>query len=302
MAGGETDAAEPEWRRLNRANWDERARVHLGPRGYNLTALRAGRGRLGLVEQELGPVDGLKILHLQCHIGTDSLALAQRGAQVVGVDFSPTAIGAARRLSAELGLADQTHFVQADVYEADRAVNDPHGFDRVFITWGTICWIPDLKNWARIIAHFLRPCGYLYFAEGHPAALVFDDQTGADPARPGFFWPYLLARGPLIEADPRDYSDPEARLANATTHQWLHPVGEVVTALIEAGLRLDWLHEHEAVPWRMFDCLVEDAEGFFRWPDRAWLPLAYSLRARAEEEEKIHHRGAEARRRGGRLG
>lgn len=90
--------------------------------------------------------------------------------------------------------------------------------------------------------------------------------------------PYL-GRAPLINSDPNDYADPDARLTNATTHQWLHPVGDVLTALIEAGLRLDWLHEHDRVPWRMFKCLVQDEAGLYCWPDRPWLPLAYSLRA-----------------------
>lgn len=278
MASGEAEPAEPDWRRLNRANWDERVAVHLGPGGYDLSHLRAGRGRLRLVETELGPVDGLKILHLQCHIGTDSLSLAQRGAHVVGVDFSPEAIRAARDLAKELGLDSRACFVEADIYDARGVIDGQAGFDVVFTTWGTICWLPDLTRWAQIIAHFLRPNGFFYFAEGHPAALVLDDRTGADPARPGFFWPYL-ARTPLIHADPTDYADPDARLANATTHQWIHPLSDVVTALITAGLRLDWLHEHDRVPWRMFQALVPDDEGLFRWPDRPWLPLTFSLKA-----------------------
>ncbi|HEY6433450.1 MAG TPA: methyltransferase domain-containing protein [Acetobacteraceae bacterium] len=279
MAGGETSAAnEPEWRRLNRANWDERAAIHLGPRGYDLMHLRGGRGRLPIVEAELGPVAGLRVLHLQCHIGTDSLALAQRGAEVVGLDFSAAAITAARDLAGELGLADRARFVLADVYDAPRAIAEPAAFDRVFVSWGTICWLPDVRAWANIVAHFLKPGGCFYFAEGHPAALVFDDRSGTPGGRPGFGLPYFASQ-PLIEADPRDYSDAEARLVNATTHQWLHPLADVVTAVIQAGLRLDWLHEHDAVMWRMFDCLVEGSDGVFRWPDKPWLPLAYSLHA-----------------------
>ena len=116
MAGRETGpASEPDWRRLNRANWDERAAVHLGPRGYDLTDLRGGRGRLPIVDDELGSVAGLRVLHLQCHIGTDTLALAQRGAEVVGLDFSVSAIAAARGLAAELGLSERVRFVQADL-------------------------------------------------------------------------------------------------------------------------------------------------------------------------------------------
>ena len=273
---------DPDWRRLNRANWDERVGVHLGPGGYDLRALRGGRETLPIVEHELGSVDGLRVLHLQCHIGTDSLALARRGATVVGIDFSPAAIAAAVQLAAELELGDRTRFILADVYDAPAAVAEAARFDRVFATWGTICWLPDISAWARVVAHFLKPGGVFYFAEGHPAALVLDDAAAGANGRPGFFLPYL-ARAAFVDTDPRDYADPAARLVHATTHQWLHPLSDVVTALIEAGLRLDWLHEHDAVPWRMFASLIEDAAGLYRWPDRPWLPLAYSLRATRPE-------------------
>ena len=100
--------SEPEWRRVNRANLDERVGIHLGPRGYDLSDLRAGHRRLHAIEEaELPSVGGQRILHLQCHFGADSLTLAQRGAEVVGLDFSGPAIDAARVLAAELGLADQ---------------------------------------------------------------------------------------------------------------------------------------------------------------------------------------------------
>ncbi|MBV9775999.1 MAG: class I SAM-dependent methyltransferase, partial [Acetobacteraceae bacterium] len=139
---------EPEWRRLNRANWDERVAVHLGPGSdynSNLTQLRAGRRRLDpITEAELGSVAGLRVLHLQCHFGADTLALAQRGAEVVGLDFSAPAVDAARALAAELGLSGNARFVQSDVYEAAQAVPEPGGFDRVFVTWGAIGWLPDI--------------------------------------------------------------------------------------------------------------------------------------------------------------
>ncbi len=103
--------------------------------------------------------------------------------------------------------------MQADLYDAPAAILEPAAFDRVFVTWGTICWLPDLRAWAKVVAHFLRPGGIFYFAEGHPAALVFDDRTnGAPGGRPGFYWPYL-ARAEMVEADPHDYADPEARLS-----------------------------------------------------------------------------------------
>src|SRR5882724_3758466 len=107
--------SEPEWHRANRANWDERVGVHLGPRGYDLSDLRAGRGRMNAIEEaELLPVEGKRVIHLQCHFGADSLILAQRGAEVIGLDFSAPAIAVARNLAVELGLADRARFVHAD--------------------------------------------------------------------------------------------------------------------------------------------------------------------------------------------
>jgi SAM-dependent methyltransferase len=270
MAEGKENTADA-WRQLNRANWDERVAVHLGPRGYDFDALREGWGHLPIVEDELGAVAGLNVLHLQCHIGTDSLALAQRGAAVVGLDFSAPAVEAARALAVELGLAERVRIVQADVYDAPAAIRGAACFDLVFTTWGTIVWLPDIRAWAKIVAHFLKPGGTLYFADGHPAALAFDQRLG-------FETPYF-GRTALVIDNPRDYADPDARLSNATTHEWLHPLSDVVSAVIAAGLRLEWLHEHAAVPWRMFDCLIRSTDGLYRWPDKPWLPLAWSFKA-----------------------
>jgi SAM-dependent methyltransferase len=267
--------AEPEWLILNRANWDERVPIHLAARSYALTDLRAGRGRMNRIEEaELGPVAGLRVAHLQCHFGHDSLILAQRGADVVGLDFSAPAIEAARRLAEELGLA--ARFVEANVYAAREVLEG--FFDRVYVTWGTICWLPDVVGWARVIASLLAPGGVLYFADAHPAAYVFGDETAVGDM-PGWYAPYFH-RAVLEIDDASDYADPAARLSNRLTHQFIHPVGDVVSALIDAGLQLTMLHEHDCVPWKMFACLVEGADGDFRWPERAWLPLSFSLKAR----------------------
>jgi len=267
-----------DWREANRANWDERVEVHF--KAYDLRLLRAGRGTLNAIEEsELGSVAGLRVLHLQCHFGKDTLALAQRGAEVVGVDFSSAAVTAAQKLTEELGLASRARFVHADLYDAPEAIREPGAFDVVYITWGTICWLPDIARWAEIVTHFLRPGGALYFAEGHPAALVLDDETPCTDGRPGFFVPYFQGEA-LIVDDHRDYANPKARLRCTRTYQFMHPLGQVVTALLSAGLTLEFLHEHAAVPWRMFSCLVDDGAGGYHWPDKPWLPLSYSLRAR----------------------
>ena len=267
--------SEPEWRRLNRANWDERVPAHMAADSdYDLAGLRAGHHALHAIEEaELGPVAGLRLLHLQCHFGIDTLALAQRGAIVTGLDFSGPAIEAARGLADEIGIA--ANFVQSDLYDARVALDGD--FDRVFTTWGTIPWLPDIRAWARVIASLLAPGGFLYFADMHPAALVFDDETGHD-GRPGWFAPYFQ-EGVLEIEERRDYANPQVRLSNSRTHQFVHPVASVVQALIDAGLRLTMLHEHDAVAWKAFACLVETEGGLYRFPDKPWLPLSYSLKA-----------------------
>jgi hypothetical protein len=148
----------------------------------------------------------------------------------------------------------------------------------VFVNWGAINWLPDIRRWAEIVAHFINPGGELYLAEGHRSAHVFDDEKRLPDGMPGYYIPYFVGQSLRFD-DPRDYADDSARLENATTYEWLHPLGKIVTSLLDAGLTLKWLHEHDSVPWRMFDQLVEDANGMYCWPDKPWFPLAFSLRA-----------------------
>ena len=280
-----------DWLALNRANWDERVPVHLASPDYDLVAFRAGRRQLdALTEAMLPPLAGLRVLHLQCHFGKDTLVLAGRGAAVTGVDFSPAAVAAAQALAAELGLP--ARFILSDLYGAPAAVAEPGSFDLVFTTWGTICWLPDIAAWARVVAGFLRPGGRLLFLDAHPTAYVFDDLANAGAAastqdnapdgngRPGWFMPYFNG-GPLVLDDPTDYADPAARLRNARQVTWLHPLGSVLGALQGAGLRLDRVAEHPRLTWQMFRCLMRDGDGLWTWPDRPWLPLSLEVQATA---------------------
>jgi len=268
--------AEPEWRRLNRANWDERVAAHLAPDSdYDIARLRRGNYELhGVEERELGPVAGLRLLHLQCHFGVDTLALAQKGAHVTGLDFSAPAIDAARALAAEFGIA--ADFVCADVYAARDAVEGT--FDRVFTSWGTIIWLPDIRAWARVVASVLAPGGEFYFADVHPAALVLDDAVPGSGEMPGWFVPYFH-QGALAIDEASDYANPTARLTNTATRQFIHSVADVVQALLDAGLCLTMLREHDTLAWKAFACMVEADGHLYRLPGKPWLPLSYSLKA-----------------------
>ena len=275
------DLTSGDWLDANRAQWDERVPLHVASDFYDQSKLRAGHGELYPIEEaELAAqfpdgIEGKRILHLQCHFGADSLVLAQRGATVVGLDFSKPAIRAARELATEVGLADRARFIVANVYDARHTLPEPESFDLVYTTWGTIGWLPDVVEWAKIIEWYLKPGGQLYFADGHPSAFVFDN--GPDGA-PVMAFPYDTEGVADVLDDGSDYAVADATLENTRTFEWMHPLSETVGALLDAGLRLDFLHEHYAVPWKMLDALVADGP-VYRWPDRRWLPLAMSLSA-----------------------
>jgi SAM-dependent methyltransferase len=278
------DLSGGEWLDTNRAQWDERVPVHVASPMYDQSALLAGVGRLFHVEEsELPRVapdgwEGLRVLHLQCHFGADTLVLAQRGATVVGIDFSEPAILEARALAERTGLTERARFVHANVYDARHMLPEPDSFDVVYTTWGTIGWLPDTAEWARIIAWFLKPGGRLYFADGHPAAFVFESRGEPLPA---FAYPYAEP-DPVVIDEQGTYADETARFEHTRTWEWMHPLGETVTRLIDAGLRLDFLHEHYSVPWRMFDELVHREGEGWGWPAQQWLPLGMSLGATKE--------------------
>jgi SAM-dependent methyltransferase len=274
--------SEPDdWLALNLANWNERVPIHLNASGvhYRLDALKNATENLDPIATDvLGPVDGLRVLHLQCHFGADTLTIAQHGATVTGLDFSPPAIAAANALTSELNLTDRARFFEANIYDAETAINEPASFDRVFVSWGALCWLPDIHAWARIVASFLKPNGYLALADAHPAMYVFDDLTATPDGMPGWYMPYL-SRQPLVEDRPEDYADPSARLKNSRTVEFLHPLSVIITALLNAGLRIDRFREHDSIVWQPFKQLIRRGRGEYVWPDKPWLPLSFSLRA-----------------------
>lgn len=251
---------------LNRRWWDESAIDHF-ERTYDLHLLRDGGETLYPIESVELPADlsGLRICHLQCHIGPDSLSLARRGADVVGVDFSPEAVARATQLAAEVGLADRTTFVESTVQDARRALDG--AFDAVFVTWGALVWLPDMDEWAGIVHSLLRPGGWLYLAEHHPYAVGV-----AYPEQP-------YGGGAAVRIDePGDYKDPAAERAHTVTIEYAHGLGDIVTALTAAGLRIDWLHEHLGLPWPLSKDLVLGDARLYRRPD-SFVPLSLSLHA-----------------------
>jgi SAM-dependent methyltransferase len=260
----------------NRELWDEWTRIHLASEEYAVDRFREGGVRLRAYElEELGDVRGLRILHLQCHFGIDTLSFARLGASVTGIDFSPRAIAAARGLAADLGL-DAT-FIESDVYEAPRHV-DGH-FDLVYTSRGVLGWLPEVRGWARVAAGFVRPGGRFYLAEIHPVLQAMDDAASAPPEL-RLKYPYWEHREPLRFPVQGSYADPTADVDAEWEHGWNHGLGEIVSALAEAGLRIESLREYPFAEWAFGNVVVRHDDGTYRLPEGAGeLPLSFSLLA-----------------------
>lgn len=260
---------------VNRANWDERVAVHLRSAFYDVEGFRRGETDLGPIEvAEIGDIAGLRVAHLQCHFGMDTMYLARRGARVTGLDFSANAIAAARALATETG--SSADFVEGDLYDAPPLLGSGV-YDLVFTSWGTIIWLPDIVRWAQVVATLLKPGGRLYFLDGHPAARALDQDDADAPIQPR----YAYFRDAPIEFDVQgSYADRDAVFTHTRTVEWDHPLGAIVDALLAAGMRLTALREHDAAAWQMWPCLVEGPDGLWRMPaGRPNLPLSLTIEA-----------------------
>jgi SAM-dependent methyltransferase len=262
---------EGDWRTLNRANWDDRTRVHVASTFYDLDGFRAGADSLGPFEAaEAGDVTGKRLVHLQCHIGLDTLSWARRGASVSGLDFSAPAVQAARALAADLGI--QASFVVADVYDAAAAFAGQQ-FDVVYTGTGALVWLPDMARWAQVVASLLVPGGFLYLVEVHPFAQILDEQSGTTVAYDYF------DSSPQVEDYPWTYTDGPP-LEHTRSIQFQHGLGDVITALTNAGLHVEFVHEFDFDFWQRYERLRRDDTGCYRLPPgQPRVPLMYSLRA-----------------------
>jgi len=262
---------------INLRNWEERAAIHArdATGDYMLDRFRAGEDSLHAIEaSELGDISGKRVLHLQCHIGRDTLCLARRGATVTGLDFSKSALSVARDLSEETGL--KADFVEGTIDQAPNLTPGP--FDLVFTTWGTICWLPDTAIWAKVIASVLAPGGELYFADAHPTFNVLEDVNGRLVPTYDFQTP---ADRPLHFVNETTYTGDSTILSHQSTREWIHSLSAVFSGLIDAGLTITMFREHDVLPWRGLPILVPASDRLWRLPDGyPRIPLSYSLKAK----------------------
>ncbi len=265
-----------EYLAANRRHWDECVPIHVRSDMYDVASFKAGKSKLKPIElEELGDVRGKTLLHLQCHFGLDTLSWARdEGAIVTGIDFSEPAIEAARALGADCGI-DAT-FLVSNVYELPEKLDGQ--FDIVFTSYGALNWLPDIERWALVAAHFVKPGGTFYVAEFHPIVGIFDDAP--DVTDLIVRYPYFQPDQPLRWEGFGTYTDRSVKLEHDVTFEWCHPTSEVLTALIDAGLRIDFFHEfpitcHEQLPIME---PIDDQMSRLSKHDGS-LPLMYSIRA-----------------------
>jgi SAM-dependent methyltransferase len=271
-----------EYRDVNRANWDERAPAHARSAEYALQRFRDDPAFISNVVRfdvpRLGDVAGSTGIHLQCHIGTDTISLSRLGARMTGLDFSSASIAQARQLAADT--ASDVVFVEADLYDAPAAV-DGAVFDFVFTGVGALCWLPDIRRWAGVVASLLRPGGRLVIREGHPMLWALDDVRSDGVL--AVEYPYFERSEPLVWDEAGTYVETDvSEFTHTTTHSWNHGLGETIGALLDLGLDVTGLEEHDTVPWEALPGLMHRVEGGeWQLTDRPWrVPMTYTLQAR----------------------
>jgi SAM-dependent methyltransferase len=270
-----------DYRDVNRANWNDRVAAHAASPDYAVARFTDDPSFLSEVvtfdRTRLGDIAGLDAVHLQCHIGTDTVSLARLGAKLTGLDFSAPALEQGRRLAEAAGL--EIEFVESDLYGAPDALGRER-FDLVYTGVGALCWLPDVGRWAEVVAALLRPGGRLFIREGHPMLWAL-----TDPREDGLLvveYPYFEQPEPMVWDEGGTYVETDQEFTHNVTHEWNHGIGEIVSAVLAAGLELTGLEEHDTVPWDALPGqMTEVGGGEFRLTDRPErLPHTYTLQAR----------------------
>ena len=267
---------------INRANWDDRAIAHAASPDYSVERFVTDPTFVSDVVRfdmpRLGDVRGLRGVHLQCHIGTDTISLARLGARMTGLDFSGASLAEARRLSERANTP--VEFVEANVYDA-LDVLERESFDLVFTGIGALCWLPDVKRWADVVAGLLRPGGRLFMREGHPMLWALDESHTGELIVDN---PYFEHPAPFVDDGGGTYVATDTAFTQNVAHSWNHGVGEIITAVLRS-MDLTEFAEHDSVPWEALPGQMEkDDRGEWRLIEQpSRLAASYTLQATKRE-------------------
>ncbi len=262
-----------EYIKVNRDLWNEITPIHAQSDFYDVEGFKNGKSRMlyPIEIEEMGDVRGKSLLHLQCHFGLDTLSWARLGAKATGVDFSDKAIDLARSLGKELGI--EADFICCNIYDLPENLSSK--FDIVYTSAGVLCWLSDLKRWADVIAHFLKPGGFFYILEGHPFNYVLDDSP--DTTEPKIKYSYFSTPEPVAWEPEGDYADPEAVVTHGS-YESQHDLGEIINSLISSGLRIEYLHEFPVIYYKKWPFMEQDDNGLWRIKGDK-IPLIFTLKA-----------------------
>jgi SAM-dependent methyltransferase len=266
--------------KANQANWDARTPIHVSSAFYGMDGTRGEADWFADFEwTDLGDLAGRDVVHLQCHLGTETIAFAARGACTVGLDFSAESITQARHFAA--GRNADVEYVWSDVYDAVPGLGGRQ-FDVVYTGKGAMCYLPDLDRWAGVVAGLLRPGGVVYVVEFHPLL----NALGVVPPPDGseeliLRADYLGGRGATERDATYTYTGGPPLATARVSYEWMHGIGEVINSLIGAGLRIERLRETERLPWPRWTSMAPAEGGWFRLPGcQPRIPLIYAVLAR----------------------
>ncbi|RZS36924.1 methyltransferase family protein [Herbihabitans rhizosphaerae] len=263
----------------NQANWDQRTPIHVDSQFYGLDGTRDPNDWFADFEwDDLGDLAGKDLAHLQCHLGTETIVLAGRGAKATGLDISSESVSQARRIAEAAGV--EIEYVRADVHDAVEVLGGQR-FDIVYTGKGAICYLPDLPRWAGVVAGLLRPGGRVYVVEFHPLLNALGVVPPPDGSQDLLLRnDFLGGRGALERDATYTYTDGPPLADARVAYEWMHGIGEITTALVDAGLRIERLRESERLPWPRWSSMVPADGGWFRLPDgEPRIPLMYALLA-----------------------
>lgn len=253
----------------NRQLWNRRTELHRDSQFYDLQSFKKGQNTLKSVEMDaLGNVQKKSLLHLQCHFGLDTLSWERLGAMVTGVDFSENAIDLAIKIRDEQGL--KARFIRANIYDLPQFLDET--FDVIFTSYGVLCWLPDIKAWAQLIARFLNPGGVFYIVEFHPVIMMFDERSGE------MLYSYFHQQEPIEQHVEYTYANDQEPL-NHREYSWNHSLSDVVNALIAVGLQVEGLHEYPFSSYNCFPNLELNKDGYYWEKHRKGIvPLMFSIK------------------------
>jgi SAM-dependent methyltransferase len=257
----------------NRARWNELVSIHSQSDFYRVKDFLNGQSTLKSVErQELPNVQGKRLFHLQCHFGLDSLSWARQGAKVTGVDLSDKAIELAKELNAEAGLDAQ--FVCSDIFSLPTVLDGE--FDIVFTSYGVLCWLGNLNEWAKVIYRYLTPGGTFYIVEEHPLTNVFDVGKDGDLQQR---YNYFSNGEPVYWESERSYTGDNQEVKNTGSYQWEHTLADIFNALLSSGLKVEQFHEFPYCMYNKYPGLLEKQGEYWWLKQNHQIPLLFSLKA-----------------------